>query len=315
MKPAILPMIITLSLSACSNLNPSAAYLRNPAVDAKYSFTYASAAKAKPTASASATPDAVGNADEDKLDTSTNLQHAGYRFAWAIKRALQYRDVVPLDLGSSIKYWADLEKAQIAAAEKASDADKPQQQALLKETKRNLELLQGLLLPLANPEVMAVLGEGGLQSVPRYLALKEMWQAGISFADLSCTNYFDLASRQQTARDFMAKEVQLLAGLTSAVQGVTGVSAKIISATASSFSFGQSAMNTYESTMALAPDIYLLQKAVQSKKRNLRSELDKPKLFAGSYYDVEQALLTYAEPCTFSGLKSIINEALQEKTK
>jgi hypothetical protein len=54
---------------------------------------------------------------------------------------------------------------------------------------------------------------------------------------------------------------------------------------------------------------------VQVKKGKQKKQLDTPTLFAGSYYDVEQALLTYAEPCTFSGLKSIINEALQEKNQ
>lgn len=300
MKPALLPMIITLGLSACSSLNPSIDYLRNPAVDAKYSWTY--------------TDDTPAGRQPDRLSAETNLTHAGYRFAWAVGKALQYREVVPLNLAQSLQYWEALEKKQTANVNSAVAAQKSQHQVLLDDSKRNLAILKTLQKQTA-PETLTMLQGGGLLAVPRYQALQEMWQSGINFADLSCARFFDAASRQQTSRDFWGKEVQLLAGLTSAVQGVTGVSAKVISATASSFSFGQSAMSAYETTLALAPDIYLLQKAVQVKKRKLRSDLDKPELFAGSYYDVEQALLTYAEPCNFSGLKSIINEALQEKNQ
>lgn len=307
MKPAILPMIITLSLSACGNLTPSRDFLRNPAVDAEYRSNQ---------------PKDAG-ADEDK--PRSNLEHAGYRFGSAISRALQYRDVVPLNFEQSLQYWT--EQVTSREAELAKVKGLPQEalvNALLEESKRNKDELAALkntssgqltTLKQASSTQLAALQGNGLLAVPRYQALKEMWQAGVSYADLNCANYFDLASRQQTTRDFLAKEVQLLAGLTSAVQGLTGVSAKVISATASSFSFGQSAMSTYETTMALSPDIYLLQKAVQLKKRNQRKLLDNPALFAGSYYDVEQALLAYAEPCTFTGLKSIINEALQEKNQ
>ncbi|MDC7716710.1 hypothetical protein PQU95_05710 [Vogesella sp. DC21W] len=300
MKPAILPMIIALSLSACGSLNPSIDYLRNPAVDAKYSWTY--------------TDDTPAGRQPDRLSAETNLTHAGYRFAWAVGKALQYREVVPLDLAQSLQYWTDRASQQKADLEKVKG--KPQEalmSALLNDSEHNKAALTQL--KQANLPQLAVLHGNGLLAVPRYQALQEMWQSGINFADLSCARFFDAASRQQTSRDFFGKEVQLLAGLTSAVQGVTGVSSKVISATASSFSFGQSAMSAYETTLALAPDIYLLQKAVQVKKRKLRSDLDKPGLFAGSYYDVEQALLAYAEPCNFSGLKSIINEALQEKNQ
>lgn len=296
MKPAILPMIITLSLSACGSLTPSRDFLRNPAVDAEYSIN---------------SPKDAG-ADDGK--PRSNLEHAGYRFGSAISKALQYRDVVPFNFEQSLQYWTDQVTSQQATLEKVKGS--PQEalvNALLEESTRNKEELTKL--KQASGKQLAALQGNGLLAVPRYQALKEMWQAGVSYADLNCANYFNLASRQQTTRDFFAKEVQLLAGLTSAVQGVTGVSAKVISATASSFSFGQSAMSTYETTMALAPDIYLLQKAVQLKKRNQRKLLDNPALFAGSYYDVEQALLIYAEPCTFTGLKSIINEALQEKNQ
>lgn len=301
MRPILLPLIITLSLAACSNLNPSSEYLRNPAVDAKYTWTYKS--------------DTEPDRKPDQGTTGPNLLHAGYRFVWAVGNAQKYRDVVPLDLEQSVKDWMKLVAEQTEALNAAAKDQKPQQQALLDESKRNLELVTGLKQRLASTGATNVLAGGGLLLTPRYQALKEMWQSGISFADLSCAEFFDAASRQQTSRDFLAKEVQLLAGLTSAVQGVTGVSAKVISATASSFSFGQSAMQAYETTMALAPDIYLLQKAVQVKKRSQRKQLDTPELFAGSYYDVEQALLAYAEPCTFGGLKGIINEALQEKNQ
>ncbi len=300
MKPALVPMILTLGLTACSSLNPSSDYLRNPAVNAKYSWTY--------------TDDTPAGRQPDPLSAETNLTHAGYRFAWAVGKAMQYRDVVPLDLEQSLQYWTD--RASQQKADLAKLKGKPQEalmSALLNDSEHNKAALTQL--KRANVPQLAVLYGNGLLALPRYQALKEMWQAGISFADLSCAQFFDAASRQQTSRDFWGKEVQLLAGLTSAVQGVTGVSAKVISATASSFSFGQSAMSAYETTLALAPDIYLLQKAVQVKKAKQRSDLDKPELFAGSYYDVEQALLAYAQPCTFSGLKSIINEALQEKNQ
>ena len=301
MKSIMFPMIITLGLTACSNLNLSAnQYLRNPAVDAKYSWTY--------------TDGTPAGRQQDLLLAETNLTHAGYRFAWAVGTAQYYRDVVPLNLAQSVQYWSALEAKHADDLKKATDAQKPHYQALLDDSKRNLAILKGLDKQTA-PDAIAILQGGGLLALPRYQALQEMWQSGVSFADLSCAQFFDAASRQQTTRDFVAKETQLLAGLTSAVQGVTGVSAKVISATASGFSFGQSAMNAYETTLALAPDIYLLQKAVQVKKRKQRSDLEKPALFAGSYYDVEQALLAYAEPCTFSGLKSIINEALQEKNQ
>jgi hypothetical protein len=300
MKPALLPMIITLGLTACSSLNPSIDYLRNPAVDAKYSWTY--------------TDDTPAGRQPDLVSAETNLVHAGYRFAWAVGKALQYRDVVPLNLAQSLQYWEALVEKHNDKHDKAVDNQKSHYKTLLEDSKRNLAILKELDKQ-TKTGTLAMLKGGGLLAVPRYQALQEMWQSGVNFADLSCARFFDAASRQQTSRDFFSKEVQLLAGLTSAVQGVTGVSAKVISATASSFSFGQSAVSAYETTLALAPDIYLLQKAVQVKKRMLRSDLDKPELFAGSYYDVEQALLTYAEPCNFSGLKSIINEALQEKNQ
>ena len=300
MKPALLPLIITLGLTACSSLNPSSEYLRNPAVDAKYSWTYSD--------------DTQAGRQPDSVSAETNLVHAGYRFAWAVGKAQYYREVVPLNLAQSLQYWEALVAKQAADLHSAAAAQKPQHQALLDDSKRNLAILKALEKQ-TKPDTLTMLQGGGLLAVPRYQALQEMWQSGVSFADLSCARFFDAASRQQTSRDFWGKEAQLLAGLTSAVQGITGVSAKVISATASSFSFGQSAVSAYETTMALAPDIYLLQKAVQVKKGKQKKQLDTPTLFAGSYYDVEQALLTYAEPCTFSGLKSIINEALQEKNQ
>lgn len=156
----------------------------------------------------------------------------------------------------------------------------------------------------------------------KYQELHEFLDSGISYSRMLCSAYFEIASRSQSSREFLGEGIDLLGGFTAAVQGVTGVEAKIISLTASIFSLSKSGLGAWEKNIGLTPDVQLLYSVATLKQnaeeKNIFTALTEnfgDSNSINTYYQAERALLKYADICTVKGLKKIVDESLNAARK
>lgn len=133
-------------------------------------------------------------------------------------------------------------------------------------------------------------------------------ESGFGLADLQCKNYFKnlgLASQQYS---FARKELGLAGGAVAGLQGLTGVSAKVVSITSSMFSFGTASAETYADAFLFSPDISGVQALVETAQNAYRGAV--PTTTNISYGGAANLVRGYDALCEVQTIRRLINESI-----
>jgi hypothetical protein len=150
-------------------------------------------------------------------------------------------------------------------------------------------------------------------------AIYNFVDSGITYSGLLCEEYFHTMKSMQAHRNFLQKETNLTAGLTSSVMGLAQASAVSIAATGAAFSFGNASFNSYNESYMFSADLNTLESLVRANQSQQEVIIFK-KLAATADVAPPNSILTldqavreldkYTYTCTRGGIVALLNETV-----
>ena len=134
--------------------------------------------------------------------------------------------------------------------------------------------------------------------------------AGFALSDLYCDTFFRRISRHSSKRRFARGVVNDVGAAISAVLGLSGVTGALAGGVGAGFGLADGTFRNYDENFLVAADLPNLQSAVIKKQAEYRAEIAKspPDNFA----DATVHIIRYANYCSFTGMRAIINYKLTE---
>lgn len=150
----------------------------------------------------------------------------------------------------------------------------------------------------ANPENLVV--------VRHYL------KSGVALGDIYCNRYFDDISRYSKHQKFFRSQANDTGGFITALMTIFKASATTIGASSAFFTVLDSTAQNYDFAYIVAPDLERVRRLVQNTQESMYQD-QKDKIV--DYYDAQRFLVRYANNCTFNGIRSLINEAVDNNAR
>lgn len=203
-----------------------------------------------------------------------------------------------------IRWFAVLAAAMLSAC--ASIAPPP---PLISDTaeERIRTRFQEAVLAMADDTGLSAGANSGGAPAPNPGRLSLLMSTGMALSDLACKNYFRNLGRATQNYAFARQETALTGGVVASLQGLTGVSAKIVSITAGLFSFTSASMENHADAYLFSPETSNLQELVDSARRAYReAATDLPT----SYGAAIERLRDYDKLCEVQTIRRLVNESV-----
>ena len=133
-------------------------------------------------------------------------------------------------------------------------------------------------------------------------------RSGMALADIQCKDYFKRLGHAAQQYSFGRKELGLASGTVAGLQGLTGVSAKVVAITASMFSFGIASTENYADAFLFSPEVSGVQQLVESSQAAYRAAI--PPLDGLPYGDAISLLRAYDALCEVQTIRRLVNESI-----
>lgn len=137
--------------------------------------------------------------------------------------------------------------------------------------------------------------------------LKELMSSGMALSDLACKNFFRSLGRATQDYAFARQETALAGGAVASLQGLTGVSAKIVSITAGLFSLTSASMENHADAYLFSPETSNLQELVDSARRAYREAATE---IPATYGAAIERLRDYDKLCEVQTIRRLVNESV-----
>jgi hypothetical protein len=151
-----------------------------------------------------------------------------------------------------------------------------------------------------------VFKSGEQKDVPRYL------RAGLSLSDLYCDTYFRRISLHSSKRRFARSGINDVGAAVSAILGLASVTGAVTGGISAGFGVADGFIRNYDDTFLVASDLPGLQTKVRSKQEEYRAALVAKT--PDEYPDATTAIIRYANFCSFTGMRAMINKTLTESS-
>jgi len=137
--------------------------------------------------------------------------------------------------------------------------------------------------------------------------------AGRVLIELRCEEYLDAIGQSTQAAGNLRQQTNLVGGLSSALMGVTGSSAKEIAGVASAFSFAGASMDAYSTAYLFADAGTSIIKLVHSSQELFMNEVDKSLQGAAlNHTNAVHILLGYQSICRPAKIRALVNDAISK---
>ena len=127
-----------------------------------------------------------------------------------------------------------------------------------------------------------------------------------------CDDFFRATNAAALRRQNVRANVNDVGTLVTAILGFAKVGTIATSTVASATGFGDSLLRNYDTSFLVTPDLATLQPLVRAEQAQIRSS------FAGhppaSFQEAHDAIILYAEPCTYLGMKRLLTRSVQLQT-
>lgn len=147
---------------------------------------------------------------------------------------------------------------------------------------------------------------------PTPLEVQQHVDAGIALTNLYCDIFFRRLAKHATERRFIRGGVNDVGAAVSAVLGLTHVPSAVTGGVGAGFGLADSSFRNYDESFVVSADLATLQGKVISEQKNYRDRL-KTQL-PTTYPDANNAILGYANLCSYTGMKGMIDRALTQTT-
>jgi hypothetical protein len=134
--------------------------------------------------------------------------------------------------------------------------------------------------------------------------------AGLALSDLYCDTYFRRIARRWNERLFLRNTTNDVGAAISAVLGLAKAGSGITGGVGAAFGLADGAFRNYDNVFVVSPDLPAMQKLVKEHQSDLREAFlaDAPT----DYYSAQSKIIEYASLCSYTGMKGLLNQAVDQ---
>lgn len=148
---------------------------------------------------------------------------------------------------------------------------------------------------------------------PSPIEVQNHLEAGLALTDLYCDIYFRRISQHSSERRFSRGLVNDVGAAVTAILGLSKVSSPLTGGIGAGFGLADSSFRNYDDAFLISADISTLQSKVYVEQQKFRSTM-KSKSPMTRYGQANSAILQYANFCSYTGMRGIINASLSQTT-
>jgi len=147
-------------------------------------------------------------------------------------------------------------------------------------------------------------------------AIRTYLYAGFDLADEYCELYFEDADESQRRRKYGRALWNDFGTAISTILGLANAGEDIVTGAAAGFGLGDSAWRNYDDAFVVGPDLSAVQSLVFVEQQLIRTNLASGRLEAPqSFFEAKSHIRHYARPCTYLGMRSLLNRAAAQSEK
>jgi hypothetical protein len=150
-------------------------------------------------------------------------------------------------------------------------------------------------------------GPPGLQDVMNYT------RAGFALSDLYCKNFFRRVATNSQKRGFARNNFNDVGAAISAILGLSKASSALTGGVGAGFGVVDGVFRTYDQQFLISPDLASVQKRVFTAQGALVADVYKKS--PSNYFDATMRIADHANLCSYVGMKALINESLNDKSR
>ncbi len=139
-------------------------------------------------------------------------------------------------------------------------------------------------------------------------------ETGFALTDLYCDIYFRRISEHSNQRRFARGVVNDVGAAITAVLGLTKVISPVVGGVGAGFGLVDSSFRNYDDAFLVSADLPLLQAKVYSEQAKFR-ELAEKRTDIKRYSQANSMILRYANFCSYTGMRGLINSSLSQTTE
>ena len=138
-------------------------------------------------------------------------------------------------------------------------------------------------------------------------------RAGFALTDLYCDNFFRRIAKHASQRRFARNTTNDVGAAVTAVLGLARAGSAIAGGAGTAFGLVDGGFRNYDDNFLVTPDLQVLQPKVYSEQDKIRKEVYKN--MPNNYFDANSAIIRYANVCSYTGMKALLNEAVVKSTE
>ena len=139
-------------------------------------------------------------------------------------------------------------------------------------------------------------------------------QAGMGLTDLYCDDFFRRVASHSSSRRFSRGVVNDVGAAISAVLGLTNTTSAVTGGVGLGFGLVDGGFRNYDDAFLVSADLSTLQSKVYAEQDKFRAAIEPRLSTLQSYPRGNSLILRYANLCSYTGMRQLINNALVETT-
>lgn len=132
--------------------------------------------------------------------------------------------------------------------------------------------------------------------------------AGFALSDLYCDQFFRRIARRWNERLFLRNTTNDVGAAISAVLGLAKAGSGVTGGVGAGFGLADSAFRNYDNVFVVSPDLPAMQKLVREHQTRFRDET--LAAIPSDYYTAQTKIVQYAQLCSYTGMKGLLNAAV-----
>ena len=135
-------------------------------------------------------------------------------------------------------------------------------------------------------------------------------KAGFALSDLYCSIFFRRIALHMSQRNFARSTSNDVGAAISAVLGLASAGGAVTGGIGAGFGLLDGEFRNYDNSFLVASDLPGLQNLVRRKQDEYRATVEKQ--MPDDYYGANTTILNYANLCSFTGMRALLNKSMTE---
>lgn len=150
-----------------------------------------------------------------------------------------------------------------------------------------------------------------LRPAPTTAEIETHLDAGFALTDLYCDNFFRRVALSSNGRNFVRNSVNDAGAAAAAIAGLAKAGSGVTGGIGAFFGLLDASIRNYDDAFLVAKDLPGLETAVFKAQDAYKAKVDPAKI--RSYSQATSVIIRYATHCSWTGMRGLISEKLQDK--